>query len=91
MRPSERRKIARPGIDAQRAVIQNARTQTSLALQKFLRARREGMIHPRTRPALFRSLKTNPLHFEFFSNQSVQINPMRNYVAAGRRWRQTPA
>ena len=56
-------------------------------MQKFLRAGSDRAIHPVTRPAFLRPVKTDSLHFEIPIDQFVKIDIARDDVSSGERGR----
>jgi FdhD protein len=68
----------------QLTVSQNFRAQTAASFQEIFRAGRECAIHPVTRRALLRSIKTNALNLKFLADEFVQIKAARDHVAPRR-------
>ena len=68
----------------QLTVSQNFRAQTAAPFQEIFRTRRERAIHPVTRRALLRSIKTNALNLKFLADEFVQIKAARDHVAPRR-------
>ena len=70
-------------------VAQNLCAQAAAPFEKFLGAWRERSLHPVTRPAFLGAEETNALHFEFFTDERIQIGAGSDHVAPrkGRRAR----
>ncbi len=62
---------------AQLAAAKNLRAQTATTFQEFVRAGRDGAIHPIAWPAFLGSVKTNALHFKIFPDEFVKIDISR--------------
>jgi len=75
------------GGRTQRTVRKNARAQTATAFEKFLRAGSDRAIHPVTRLAFLRPVKTNSLDFEILIDQIVEIDATRDDVSSRQRRR----
>jgi FdhD protein len=69
------------------SVSQNFPAQTAASFQEIFRARRECAIHPVTRRAFLRSIKTNALNLKFLADEFVQIKAARDHVAPRSSWR----
>jgi len=63
-------------------VAENARAQATPAFEKFFRAGRDGAVHPVTRSAFLRAVKSNSLNFKILADQFVKIDIARDDVAA---------
>jgi len=68
----------------QLAIAENFGAQTAASSQKIFRARRERPIHPITRRAFLRSVKTNALNLKFLADEFVQIKAASDHVAPRR-------
>src|SRR5256886_2935963 len=77
-------RLQRDGAQTQLAIAENLRAQTATSFQEIFRARRERAIHPVTRRALLRSVKTNALNLKFLADEFVQIKAARDHVAPRR-------
>src|SRR6266436_3547154 len=62
---------------AQLTAAKNLRAQTATTFQEFVRAGRDGAIHPIAWPAFLGSVKTNALHFKIFPDEFVKIDISR--------------
>jgi len=71
----------------ERAIRQNSSAQSTAALQKSFRTRRDGAVHPVTRTAFLRAMKTDALNFKILSDQLVKIDIARDHVPSNQRWR----
>lgn len=58
-------------------------------MEKFLSADGDRTIHPVTRPAFLRSVKTNSLDFKILVDQLVKIDIARDNIAPSQRGRAT--
>ena len=70
--------------DAQCAVGQNLRSQTTPAFQKFLRARRNGLVHPVAWTAFLRALESDTLHLKFLADERFEIDAPGDDIATDR-------
>ena len=69
---------------AQLTVTEDPGAQTTVSLQENLGAGCECAIHPVTRRALLRPIKTNALNFKFLVDEPVEIDATCNHVAPRR-------
>ena len=76
--------------DAKHAIGKNHCAQTATPFHQLFRARCEGWVHPITRGTLFDSSKTDSLHLEFSTGQTIQFYLFCNYVASQNRRRSVP-
>src|SRR6266403_841706 len=72
------------GVRTQLAITENFRAQTAASFQEIFRALRKCAIHPITRRAFLRSIKTNALNLKFLADEFVQIKAARDHVAPRR-------
>src|SRR5690349_21769415 len=66
---------------AEHAIAKNFRAQAAATFQEFLRAERDGAIHPVAWAAFLHAVETNAVNFEVLANQLVQIGAPGDHVA----------
>lgn len=72
-------KLRRP--HPQDPVAENPGPQTAPSPQESLGPGRTNLVHPIARPTFLDALETHPLHLEFPTDQSAQINALGHHIA----------
>jgi hypothetical protein len=74
--------LRKSAIGPEDSVVQDSGAQPAASLQSLIRAWRDGLIHPIARLALTNALKLNALDRESFPDEKVEIDALRNDIAA---------